>query len=198
MTSDVNSKSTLTAALLAGGESRRMGADKATIVVDGEPLWSRQLRTLRELEPQTVLISARAKPSWAPAGAEIVLDAPPSRGPLSGLVRALESVRTTHVLVLAIDLPQMTSSHLAKLWTFARPGRGIVPQNGGRFEPLGAVYPAESLAAMRMALADGESSLQSLVRWLVNANRLAVYEPTPAESQFYRNVNTPHDLVTTS
>ena len=42
---------TLTAVLLAGGESRRMGADKATLICDGEPLWARQLATLKKLSP---------------------------------------------------------------------------------------------------------------------------------------------------
>lgn len=99
---------TLTAVLLAGGESQRMGRDKATLILDGEPLWSRQLRILRELQPEKMLISARARPAWCPPEIETVLDAPPSRGPLSGLAAALKRIETTHLLALAIDVPQMT------------------------------------------------------------------------------------------
>jgi molybdenum cofactor guanylyltransferase len=96
---------TLTAVLFTGGESRRMGADKATLVLDGEPLWSRQLRTLRELQPERILISARTKPAWCPPEIEVVLDKPPSRGPLTGLAAALKRIHTTHLFALAIDLP---------------------------------------------------------------------------------------------
>src|SRR5437867_2135004 len=96
---------TLTAVLFAGGESRRMGADKAMLEIGGEPLWARQLRRLRELQPERILISARSKPAWCPAEIETVLDEPPSRGPLSGLAAALKIIQTTHLLALAIDLP---------------------------------------------------------------------------------------------
>ena len=92
---------TLTAVLFAGGEARRLGADKATLLWEGEPLWSRQLRTLRELAPEKILISARTKPAWCPPEIETVLDEPPARGPLSGIVAALKKMETTHLLALA-------------------------------------------------------------------------------------------------
>src|SRR5215469_1433267 len=111
---------TLTAVLFAGGESRRMGADKATLVLDGEPLWSRQIRVLRELYPAKVMISARKMPDWCPADIEVALDEPPSRGPLSGLVAALGKIQTTHLLALAVDLPRMASEHICKLWARAQ------------------------------------------------------------------------------
>ncbi|MEP7078964.1 MAG: NTP transferase domain-containing protein, partial [Chthoniobacterales bacterium] len=40
--------------LLAGGDSRRMGTDKATLDWEGRPFWQRQLDLLRELEPETI------------------------------------------------------------------------------------------------------------------------------------------------
>src|SRR5436190_20139911 len=105
----LNTDLTLTAALLVGGESRRMGADKALLGIDGAPLWAWQLQKLRSLSPKKILVSARTRPSWCPADIEVVLDRPPSCGPLSGLSAMLETVQTSHLLVLAIDLPQMTS-----------------------------------------------------------------------------------------
>src|SRR5215472_10397984 len=99
---------TLTAVLFVGGESRRMGTDKATLILNGEPLWSRQFRVLRDLHPKKVMISARKKPDWCPGDADLALDEPPSRGPLSGLAVSLEKIRTTHLLILAVDMPKMT------------------------------------------------------------------------------------------
>src|SRR5436190_7311119 len=66
--------------LLAGGESRRMGKDKATVLFRGKPLWEIQLGLLRKLEPAEIFISARTDPSWRPAAVQFVADAPPSRG----------------------------------------------------------------------------------------------------------------------
>jgi len=78
---------TLTALLLAGGRSSRMGFDKATLNIGGEPLWQRQLRVLCELSPATLWISARARPAWCPSEVEVVLDESPLNAPLSGLAR---------------------------------------------------------------------------------------------------------------
>ncbi|HEY2139818.1 MAG TPA: nucleotidyltransferase family protein, partial [Chthoniobacterales bacterium] len=54
-----NEVTTLSAVLLAGGESRRMGRDKATIQFNGCPLWERQLEIVRALNPDTIFVSAR-------------------------------------------------------------------------------------------------------------------------------------------
>src|SRR6478735_4246071 len=93
---------TLTAVLLAGGESRRMGRDKAMVELGGEPLWQRQLRVLRGLKPEAIFISARSKPDWLPAETDLLLDDPPARGPVGGLARALGAMTTTHLVALAV------------------------------------------------------------------------------------------------
>src|SRR5579864_2470571 len=114
-------KKTLTAVLFVGGLSRRMGIDKATLEFAGEPLWARQLRQLRELKPDTLWISARSRPPWCPPEIEVILDDPPSRGPLSGLDAALRRLQTSHLLALAIDLPRINVELLRKLWCLAQP-----------------------------------------------------------------------------
>src|SRR5262245_41494556 len=104
---------TLTAVLFAGGESRRMGVDKAMLTIRGETLWRRQLSVLRDVKPHALWISARVKPAWCPADVGVVLDEPPSCGPVSGLLAAFACLSTSHLLVLAVDLPNMTSEHLS-------------------------------------------------------------------------------------
>ena len=181
---------TLTAVLFAGGESRRMGRDKATLLFDGEPLWSRQLRVLRELQPEKTLISARARPAWCPPEIETVLDAPPSRGPLSGLSAALKHIRTTHLLALAIDLPEMTSAHLCGLWSLAHPGIGVVPRRGKFIEPLCAVYAREGTVAAEKALVSEDASLHGLVGTLVARRQIRYCAISQIKGAIYRNVNT--------
>src|SRR5437899_11731347 len=84
----------ISAVLLAGGESRRMGKDKATILVRGKPLWQIQFGLLQKLEPTEIFVSARTDPVWRPADVQFVADDPPSRGQLSGLAASVAHRRT--------------------------------------------------------------------------------------------------------
>jgi molybdopterin-guanine dinucleotide biosynthesis protein A len=194
--SQIFSSPTLTAVLFVGGESRRMGADKATLMVHGEPQWLRQMKVLRELQPEKILVSARTKPAWCPPEIEVVFDEPPSRGPLSGLAAALEKIRTTHLLALAVDLPRMNAAHLKKILACATADCGVVPVIGGRFEALCAIYPGGEFAsgAARRALATGNFSLQNFIANLAAAVRVQVLEIQPGEQTFYFNANTPQDF----
>ena len=184
----------LTAALFVGGESRRMGADKAALLVAGEPLWSRQLRTLRALSPEQMIISARTKPPWCPSDIEVVLDASPARGPLGGLAVALEKIRTTHLLALAVDLPLMTTAHLRWLQSHIRPGCGVMPVWRGRREPLCAIYPVEAVAFAKEALNSDDVSLNSLAASLRRKKLLCDCPLAEDMMVLYQNVNSPEDF----
>jgi molybdopterin-guanine dinucleotide biosynthesis protein A len=181
---------TLSAMLLVGGRSRRMGVNKASILIGDEPLWQRQLRILGELAPKALWISARETPSWCPPKLEVVMDEPPSRGPLSGVTAGLRRLKTSHLLVCAIDLPRMTSEHLRQLSILASDGVGVFPSHDDYFEPLCAIYPAEALAAAEELLASSDAALQRLAQNLLNRSQARVCDVTPMEKPLYLNMNT--------
>ena len=185
---------TLSALLLAGGESRRMGRDKATIEIGRRPLWERQLEILRALEPNQIFVSARTAPPWLPADVELLIDDPPARGPLCGLAKALGQMRTTHLVALAVDMPIMTRDQLGDLRDLASEGSGIVPAIGGRTEPLAAIYPAEASGEFSAALRGSDFSLQLVVRKLAAAGKVRLWPVPERDSQFYQSWNQPGDL----
>ncbi len=187
---------TLTCVLFAGGESRRMGADKALLEINEESLWARQLKILRVLEPAALWISARTKPAWCPWEVETVLDEPPSRGPLSGLCTALKQLRTTHLLALAVDLPRMEAGHLKNLWGRAQLGSGVLPVKGDDCEPLCAIYPGGErvIRSAERALAGEDFSLQSFAGTLRQAGCMETFSLSEADRNFYLNANTPDDF----
>lgn len=185
---------TFSAVLLAGGESRRMGRDKATMKFEGETLWRRQMQLLRALELQKFFVSARTKPEWLPDDAELLLDDPPSRGPLSGLTKALTEMRTTHLLALAVDMPFMTVAELRKLLELATENRGVVPVIGERPEPLAAIYPAQIAEDLKMALAGDDFSLQRVVVNLMMNHKIAVRPVAREAVDLYRSLNAPGDF----
>ena len=184
----------LSAVLLTGGESRRMGKDKATALFQRKPLWQVQLNLLRELEPAEIFLSARSDPDWRPADVKFVADEPPSRGPLSGVAASLGRIRTKHLLVLAIDMPFMNEKYLRFLCDRTEPGRGVLPMIGDRAEPLAAIYPAEARVDLVAALSGSDFSLQTATQRLVHADRLRVIPVVEAEKEFFRNLNEPADF----
>jgi molybdenum cofactor guanylyltransferase len=183
----------ISAVLLAGGQSRRMGRDKATILFRGKPLWQIQLDLLHKLQPAEIFVSARTDPAWRPPDVTFVPDEPPSRGPLSGVTTTLARIRSSHLLVLAIDMPFMTEKHLRYLCDQIEPGRGVLSMIGDRAEPLAAIYPIEARVDFINALSRVDFSMQTLTNQLVKMGMLRVIRVTEEEQRFYRNLNEPDD-----
>jgi len=187
----------LSAVLLAGGESRRMGTDKATFLFRGKPLWQVQLETLRGLRPAEIFVSARTDPSWLPADVRFIADIPPSCGPLSGLAASMAKIHTAYLVALAIDMPLMTGNYLRSMCDAIEPGRGVVAKIDNRAEPLAAVYPREAAIDFRRALAGTDFSLQNLIRHLVTSGKLLEISLTKQERPLFQNVNNASDLDAT-
>jgi molybdenum cofactor guanylyltransferase len=184
----------ISAVLLAGGQSRRMGRDKATILFRGKPLWQIQLDLLHKLHPAEIFVSARTDPAWRPPDLTFVPDEPPSRGPLSGLTATLGRIQSSHLLVLAIDMPFMNEDHLRHLCDKIEPGRGVLSMIGKQVEPLAAIYPVEARVDFINALSGVDFSIQTLTNQLVKMGRLRVIPVSEEEQLFYRNLNEPDDL----
>ena len=185
----------LSAVLLAGGESRRMKRDKATIPFRDRPLWQHQLDLLRKLEPQEIFVSAQSDPVWRPADVEFVADAQPARGPLSGIAAPLSRTTGDYLLVIGIDMPFMSAEYLRKLFRKVRPGSGVVPMIEDRAEPLAAIYPRNAEVDFSAALSGDNFSLQPLVAKLIASGKLEAVPVSDAERALFRNLNEPSDLV---
>ena len=181
--------------LVAGGESRRMGRDKATLLFHAKPLWQIQLELLQKLEPTEILVSARTDPVWRPADVQFIADDLPSRGPLSGLAASLTRMRAQHLLALAVDMPFMTEEYLKFLCNQIEPGCGVVANIEDRFEPLAAIYPHEALANFQSALSGTDFSMQTVLGCLAAEGKLRVVPVTSQERKLFLNLNEPADLA---
>src|SRR4029077_2758230 len=112
----------ISAVLLAGGESRRMGKDKATLLFRERPLWQIQLDVLRTLQPEEIFVSARTDPPWRPFDVQFVSDEHPPLGPSSRISATLARISTDHLLAHAIDMPSMTENYLRLICNLIEPG----------------------------------------------------------------------------
>lgn len=188
----------LSAVLLAGGKSRRMGQDKALMHFEGEAMWWRQLRLLRLLKPRQLIVSGSRRAEF-PATLRCVEDSGPGGGPLAGLAAALRVARCRRVLVLAVDMPGMTPEFLAHLHALAPDGGGVVPflavagQATRFYEPLAAIYPRACLPIAERQLLGRDWSMQKFVRSAVAAGMLAEFEIPRRARKYFQNFNTPAD-----
>jgi molybdopterin-guanine dinucleotide biosynthesis protein A len=186
----------LTGAVLAGGESRRMGRDKAVLEVDANPLWQRQVKLLRTAGAGVVGVVRRPGQATLPLPADVPLwqDAISGIGPLAGLHAALAACPTTWLAVVATDMPRLDAGWFEWLGGFCSPGCGAMAcRRDNTFEPLAAIYPKSALAEASRRLSGPGFSLQSLAKALI-AQKLLVSVPLPdADLWQVENWNTPAD-----
>lgn len=166
------------AVILAGGESRRMGEDKALLDAGGISLLE---RLALELSPrfQRLLVSVPCSGPSPPlaqaiararqqSGREISLvpDRQSGLGPLEGVRAALESLAAAKAFFVAVDVPEIFFPLVSLLWErSSAPGRlGCVPQWSRGVEPAYAVYHRGLLPQVEDLLACGRRSLQELAR----------------------------------
>ncbi len=188
----------LTGAVLAGGESRRMGRDKAGLVVQQDPLWRRQVKLLRDAGATAVGVVRRPAQAALPLPKEVALwcDTVAGAGPLAGLHAALASCRTGWLAVVAVDLPRLDASWFQWLAGFCAAGRGaIARRSDGGFEPLAAIYPRLALDEATAQLRGPDFSLQTLAAGLVARQQLASIPLPDAELWRVENWNTPADAA---
>lgn len=183
------------AAILAGGQSSRLGADKAFLQWAGRRLLDRQLELLRALGPVGIIISGRPAVDYAVAGVRVVFDAVPGQGPLGGLATVLETITSPHVVLVAVDLPAMTPEFLQGLLAQCTAGVGVVPRTAAGWEPLAAVYPREILSLVRLHLERREFAMHRLVAAGIAAGLLVQAPVSAADAGVFRNVNTPEDIA---
>lgn len=177
---------------LAGGQSRRMGSDKALLHLGGETFLARAVERLAEVCPE-VLIADRGH-GFAVSGYPRVADGP-GRGPAAGILGAAAARPGRDLLVLACDLPAVPPELLRELTLHE--GDWVLPCWGGRLEPLCALYRSSCLAALREQVAAGTYALHRLTDAGLSIRRLGAGElgRFGGMARVFRNLNTPEDLA---
>jgi molybdopterin-guanine dinucleotide biosynthesis protein A len=170
------------AALIAGGQSSRMGRDKAWLDWRGEALWQHQLGKLMELDPAKLLLSCREEQKL-------------HSGPLPALARCLDHAQLP-VLALAVDMPHVTVALLRELLDLSIGTTfGVVFHGADGYEPLCALYPPAALPLLRGSLARGNLRMQAFVQDAVDAGLLRVIPLSKGREAHFISLNTPADLA---
>lgn len=187
----------LTAMILAGGQSSRMGQDKALLTIEGIPLLQRVCQVALRCTPEVRVVTAWPEryTSVVPDSCQLIQEIPHGnhRGPLAGFVQGLAGVRTDWVLLLACDLPYLDATVLQQ-WSQQLAGLApetvaLLPRQAQGWEPLCGFYRSHCRAALTQFLEMGGRSFQ---RWL-DSQIVEAIAPPPALMLF--NCNTPEDLA---
>jgi molybdopterin-guanine dinucleotide biosynthesis protein A len=175
--------------VLAGGESRRFGSNKALALLGGRRLVDRVLNALAAVCDEVIVVGGDPLPDLE---ARHVRDEVPGQGPLGGLVTAFRSTGAPSVLLAGCDLPLVHPDLLRALVTRAAGWDAVVPVSGGHLHALCALYARSCISLAEDALARGERRMHIFLAG-VRALRLPAGELPHPES--LANVNTPRDLA---
>ncbi len=174
--------------VLVGGASRRMGRDKARLPYRNGTLVGHIATQVQRAAGSVCLVGAPERYGDLPFPA--IPDVFPGAGPVAGVHAALAATTAEWNLVVACDMPELTSEFLLHLLREAERAsrQGLIPVSPeGRRQPLCAVYHRSCLRAFEDALRAGRLKLEEVVSGLDLAA-----QPF-AEGRWFRNLNTPAD-----
>jgi molybdopterin-guanine dinucleotide biosynthesis protein A len=187
----------VTLAIQAGGESRRMGSDKALLPFMGKPLILQPLQRLVPLADE-VIITANQPEKYKFLGLTPFPDIFPGLGALGGLFTALSVASHPYVVVVACDMPFANLALFAAQLNLLRESGtdAIIPRSETGTEPFHAIYRRDTcLPFVRSALESGQRRVDS---WFLEAN---IRYLEPEETQTYDpqglaflNINTIEEL----
>ena len=182
--------------ILAGGRSRRMGENKATMMFGGEPLLTRVARRLSPAVDELLVIGPQSLASLA-LHARVAEDTLPAIGPLGGLYTALTATTGAYVFLVACDMPFVSPGLVRAMLAFARTHGDadvVALEANGRVQSLHAVYTRGCLPAVERALEASDHSLHALLAQLavVAIDTDTVRREDPDDLSAF-NVNTPDD-----
>ena len=185
--------------LLSGGESRRMGCDKALLPHQKGGVWlTAMIDQLMPLGLPVVVVSryqVHADVLAHQSGVDVLVEPPPWNGPLQALNCVLSSGSGTAWLVLPVDMPRLTTvvfRQLIDAWR-RHPNRVAVAHDGERLQPLLAIIP--SGAPFETCLLEQLS--RGCYRWLDWLERVP-YESVVLPSECLLNINQSKDLLALS
>ncbi|MFB2876488.1 molybdenum cofactor guanylyltransferase [Floridanema aerugineum] len=186
----------ISALILAGGRSTRMGEDKALIPWDGIPLLTRVSQVATQCCEQVYILTPWAEKyqKIVPEKCQFITETHPGQGPLLGLAEGLEKISSEWVLLLGCDLPLLQSKILQNwmenLTQIPDEILAVVPHQQARWEPLCAFYRRSALPNLQEFIQQGGNSFQ---KWLAQT-KVATIPVSQACQEMLWNCNTPIDL----
>jgi len=188
----------ITGAILAGGQSTRMGSDKALLELHGQRMLERVHRTMASLFGSTLLVTNQPERyRFLPCPA--VPDQFVGAGSLAGIHAALTHATTEWVFIVACDMPLLSPAVIRYLCSLSEGCEIVVPESSSGLEPLHALYHRSCLPEMAAMLSGSRKRIVELYD-LKKTRRVAWHEiaPLPGSDDTFLNLNTPAEFQAAS
>jgi molybdopterin-guanine dinucleotide biosynthesis protein A len=195
-----------TAAILAGGQARRLGGrDKSALQIGARSILERQLGVLRALTPHILMVghyppspglppSLKLRRASAGIDVRVIEDRIAGAGALGGLYTALVEAPTEQVLVIACDMPFISAPFLIALATLGAGVDAAIPRDGHGPHPLCASYHRRIADRLKTRIDAGALRIADALSDLhvrdIGPDEVAPFDP---DGRLLTNVNTPGD-----
>ena len=199
MTGKNNDDAAVRGYVLAGGASRRFGADKALVEIEGRTLLSRLCELLSQAAGSAQVVAPLGR--YLDLNVTLIQDRWPDEGPLGGIITALQTTAESGAccewnLILSCDMPFLTREWLTYLTVHARDSVAdvIVPRSDYGLEPLCASWRTAAADSLQCAFAEGVRKVTDAMKRL----RMEVLDEThwkrfDSAGRLFWNMNTPQD-----
>ena len=185
---------TFSALILAGGKSSRMGRDKALLQFQGKTLLQRQIDLIGTLGQIDLLISCRDSSAYPISHYTSIQDNFPQAGPVAGIESGLRTIRSSHLMVLAVDLPYLDQQFLRLLMSSCDESTGVVPRLQNKAEPLVAIYPKAAHQIAIQLLTAGKNAAREFADTCEAAGLVKFIPVSEDSSHLFHNWNSPADI----
>ncbi len=186
----------ISVAIIAGGQSRRMGRDKAFVELGGKTLIERVIERSAELSRTETILITNQPAQFAHLGLPMYRDRLPGKGSLGGIYTALMQAKSRNVLTLACDMPFVNAELLRYMVGQISDDIDIIaPRVANYPQGLHAIYKKTCLPAIAEQLAANRLKIirfyeQMRVRYLDETD-YAEFDP---DARSFANINTPEEL----
>jgi molybdopterin-guanine dinucleotide biosynthesis protein A len=192
----------ITTVVLAGGQSKRMGKDKAFLEWNGKSFLRHILEQVDTFSNQIIISGNKEKNLYLKEAEHIknepvvVKDIAPYSGPLNGIASCCEFIKNETVFIATCDTPVIKENVVYFFLENIGVSQGVVPIINGKFQPLNTIYKKEAIKKAKVLY---EKGVKSLFRWIkeinvkyIDESQLKNYDP---KLLMFKSINTPSDYL---
>jgi molybdenum cofactor guanylyltransferase len=177
--------------ILAGGKSLRMGEDKGLALLNGSPMIASIIKTLQSIPLEVKLITEN--PDYTQFCLPLYKDTIKNKGPMGGLMTALEQTSVAYVLLMGCDMPFISIKAINHLIDNSIENKITVAETNGFINPLLAIYPKSILPELKVYLEYERLKMQDFIssqnHHIIKMDHFEIAEPDA-----FTNINTREEL----